>query len=279
MHTQAVELPENVKASFEIATPLNRLFAFGLDLVIQGVFFFVFILIMALTVGFTGGGIGIVFVFAVAILVFFLVFVGYFFFFEGLFSGRTPGKVALGLRVIREDGEEVGAARGITRAFLRFLIVGPLPIVLAFGGGTPELIMAAPFFPLGAWMFIDRKARGIPDLAAGTFVIKQKLPPYRTNRPYVPLYFELPHHYFPLNHAEMEALTPDDYVKLEEFGTRLSTIRSTARRQAAIAAASALATRMNYGAPIEPDYAEVFLFEMHSALKQQLQQLYPDLYE
>jgi hypothetical protein len=76
----------------------------------------------------------------------------------------------------------------------------------------------------------------------------------------------------------MQRLTPDDYVKLEEFGARLSTISSEARREAAMAAAAALAGRMKYSKPVEPEYAEVFLFEMHAALKQQLQQLYPDLY-
>jgi hypothetical protein len=36
---------------------------------------------------------------------------------------------------------------------------------------------------------------------------------------------------------------------------------------------------MEYSKPVEPEYAEIFLFEMHAALKQQLQQLYPDLYQ
>jgi hypothetical protein len=35
---------------------------------------------------------------------------------------------------------------------------------------------------------------------------------------------------------------------------------------------------MEYSKPVDPEYAEVFLYEMHAALKQQLQQLYPDLY-
>jgi hypothetical protein len=68
-------------------------------------------------------------------------------------------------------------------------------------------------------------------------------------------------------------------VLLEEFGSRLSTISSEGRQQAAMAAAAALATRMGYSKPVDPQYAEIFLFEMHAALKQQLQQLYPDLYQ
>ncbi|MCF6227461.1 MAG: RDD family protein [Planctomycetes bacterium] len=280
MHTAPVELPENVKASFELATPMARVLAFFLDVGIQIVTFIVLIMIIGIMspiAGFFGDGFHLLEAFI--IVLFFAIFVGYYFVMEGMFAGRTLGKMALGLRVVREDGEEIGPARGIIRAFMRFLIVGPMPILLALGTVWSEAIAGVPFFLLGSLMFIDRKARGIPDFAAGSMVIKQALPPYRLNRPYVPLYFELPHHYFPLNHSEMEALTPDDYVKLEEFGTRLSTIQSAARRQAAISAAAALATRMNYGVPVEPDFAEVFLFEMHSALKQQLQQLYPDLYE
>ncbi|MDC1143059.1 RDD family protein [Planctomycetota bacterium] len=279
MHTAPVELPENVKASFELATPISRMFAFLLDSGVQIISFIIFVAVIGIMSPAFSFSDGFGFLVAFVIVVAFAIFVGYYFFMEGLFAGRTLGKMALGLRVIREDGEEIGPARGIIRAFMRFLIIGPMPILLAFGVFNADVLAAAPFFLLGGLMFLDPQARGVPDFAAGTLVIKQSLPPYRLNRPYVPLYFELPHHYFPLNHAEMEALTPDDYVKLEQFGTRLSTIRSTARRQAAVSAAAALATRMNYGVPVDPDYAEVFLFEMHSALKQQLQQLYPDLYE
>ncbi|MHC4841995.1 MAG: RDD family protein, partial [Planctomycetota bacterium] len=185
MQTAAVELPENVKASFELATPMARMLAFLLDVTIQIIAFIVFILFMIMLAGPIGISDGLGFLLAFVIFMSFAIFVGYFFVMEGLFAGRTLGKMALGLRVIREDGEEIGPARGITRAFMRFLIIGPIPVLLAFGVSSLEVLAATPFFLLGALMFLDRQARGVPDFAAGTLVVRQSMPPYRLNRPYV----------------------------------------------------------------------------------------------
>lgn len=275
-----VMLPEDVKAAFEVASPFSRVLAFLIDMgaIMILVVALVMIGMVVLTASMVGGSEGFV-ALALILLLFFVINVGYFFLFEGVFSGQTPGKLAMKLRVVKEDGEEIGPKEGIVRAFMRFLIIGPVPCVLFLGVFDFELLFAlAPFSFLAFWMFIDRKSRGIPDFVANTMVVVQKVPQRQWNTPYVPAYFQLPHHFFPLNASEMAKLTPEDYVKLEEFGTRLSTISSDARQQASMAAAAALATRMQYSKPVDPEYAEVFLYEMHAALKQQLQQLYPDLY-
>ncbi|MCG3183491.1 MAG: hypothetical protein ICCCNLDF_01594 [Planctomycetes bacterium] len=274
-----VMLPEDVKAAFEVASPFARSIAFLLDMVIiilaVMVLFLVGMMVAAATAFSGGGNITLLLI----ILAFFFINVGYFFVFEGIFSGQTPGKRIMKLRVIKEDGEEIGPKEGMVRAFMRFLIIGPVPCLLFLGVFSAEILFAlAPFHALAIVMFVDRKTRGIPDFVADTLVVIQKVPHRNWNTPYVPPYFMLPHHEFPLNAEEISRLTPEDYVRLEEFGTRLSTIGSEARKQAAMAAAAALATRMNYSKPVDPEYAEVFLYEMHAALKQQLQQLYPDLY-
>ena len=273
-----VMLPEDVKAAFEVASPFARTLAFLIDIAIIMRLLLALVIVVgmlfAMTMA-TGGFLA----YALILIGFFMINVGYFFIFEGIFSGQTIGKYAMKLRVIKEDGEEIGPKEGIVRAFMRFLIIGPVPSLLFLGVFSYELLLTiAPFSFLAFWMYIDRKSRGIPDFVADTYVIRQKVPQRQWNTPYVPAYFMLPHHFFPLNSDEMSRLTPEDYVKLEEFGTRLSTISSEARQQAAMAAAAALATRMNYSKPVDPEYAEIFLYEMHAALKQQLQQLYPDLY-
>jgi uncharacterized RDD family membrane protein YckC len=273
-------LPEDVKAAFEVASPFSRVLAFLIDLgaIMVLVIGVGLVLMMMMTASVAAGGSGLL-VLSLVVLAFFVINVGYFFVFEGIFSGQTPGKLAMKLRVVKEDGEEIGPKEGIVRAFMRFLIIGPVPSLLFIGVFDVELLMMlAPFSFLAVVMFIDRKSRGIPDFVANTLVVVQKVPIRQWNTPYVPAYFMLPNHFFPLNATEMSKLTPDDYVKLEEFGTRLSTISSEARQQASMAAAAALATRMDYSHPVDPEYAEVFLYEMHAALKQQLQQLYPDLY-
>ena len=273
-------LPEDVQAAFEVGSPFLRVFAFLIDLAIillAGVAVMMLVMVV-MVAAFTGGASPEVPI-ALSLFLFSFLNVGYFFVFEGVFSGQTPGKLWMKLRVVKEDGEEIGPKQGIVRAFMRFAIIGPLPMALIAGLFDPAIIMSvAPFAFLAIVMFVDRKSRGIPDFVAGTLVVVQKVPQRNWNTPYVPGYFMLPHHYFPLNADEMSKLTPQDYVRLEEFGTRLSTINSEARQQAAMAAAAALATRMNYSKPVDPEFAEIFLYEMHAALKQQLQQLYPDLY-
>ena len=275
-----VKLPEDVEAAFEIASPFSRVFAIAIDLaVITGLF--LALLVVGLILAFMLEAV-VPPMLSLALLIVAVagVNLGYFLVLEGFFGGRTPGKAAMRLRVVREDGEEIGPREGVIRAFMRMAVIGPMPALLVAGVFSTEvLMMVAPFASLGIVMFIDRKTRSLGDLAAGTVVVLHRPPALAAARPYVPGYFQLPQHYFQLNHAEMSRLTPDDYVRLEEFGTRLSTISSAARQQAAMAAAAALATRMNYSRPIEPAYAELFLFEMHAALKQQLQQLYPDLYQ
>ena len=273
-----VMLPEDVKAAFEVASPFSRVLAVIIDIGIIMVALIIIVMLALMGLVSTGGAGGWIWL-VLLLLAFFFINVGYFFLFEGMFSGQTPGKYLMKLRVIKGDGEEIGPLEGIVRAFVRFAIIGPVPCLLFIGVFDAEILFGvAPFFLLSFVMFIDPKGRGVPDYCANTLVVVQKMPQRQWQTPYVPAYFMLPHHYFPLNANEMEKLTPEDYVRLEEFGTRLSTISSEARRQAAMAAAAALATRMGYSKPVEPEYAEIFLFEMHAALKQQLQQLYPDLY-
>jgi uncharacterized RDD family membrane protein YckC len=268
LHRQEVPLPENVKAGFEAVSPVIRVLAFLLDLLCLAAALFAADLLLSMTYPLAFGP-GFGFVMALKLLAGFLISIGYFFLFEVFFSGRTPGKFMMKLRVIQENGEELSPKAGLARSFIRLALLY-IPFL------NPP--MTLPLIALAFIMFFDRKSRGLPDFVAGTYVISERNPRQTGNRPYVPPYVMLPYHHFPLNHAELSRLTPLDYAQLEEFGARLSTIHGGARSQAAMAAAAALAKRMKYSHPIEPAYAELFLFEMHAALKQQLQQLYPDLY-
>lgn len=268
LYRHEVPLPENVKAGFEVANPFLRVLAFLIDFAIMVAILFVatWALISAM---FGGMGAAYLLLSALYMLVIFAATIGYFFLFEVFFSGQTPGKYVCKLRVVQENGEEITPKQGLARSFIRLAVLW-LPILW--------VPVTLPLIALAFVKFLDRKSRGLPDFAAGTLVIIQKMPGHTGNRPYVPPYFMLPHHHFPLSHEELSRLVPLDYARLEEFGTRLSTIRTAARQQAAMAAAAALARRMEYSHPIEPAFAELFLFEMHAALKQQLAQLYPDLY-
>ena len=90
-----------------------------------------------------------------------LVVIGYPVTFESLLRGRTPGKAAMGLRVVRDDGGPVGFrhafVRGLAGAFLE------RPGATFFVGA------------LGTMLLNDRSKR-IGDLLAGTVVLQERVP-------------------------------------------------------------------------------------------------------
>jgi len=82
---------------------------------------------------------------------------------ETLTNGRSPGKRALGLRVVREDGGPIRVRHALTRAMVGVAVE------------WPGLIM-----PLVTWvvsmltMLFSARGRRLGDLAAGTFVVHER---------------------------------------------------------------------------------------------------------
>jgi uncharacterized RDD family membrane protein YckC len=76
---------------------------------------------------------------------------------ETLTRGRTLGKLALGLRVVRDDGGPITARHALTRA-----LVGWVEIYLFLGSGA--LVASA----------ISSRAKRLGDMAAGTYVVSQR---------------------------------------------------------------------------------------------------------
>jgi len=114
--------PEGVPLQLPAAGPLPRALAWLLDLLIR----FCILFLMAIPLMFLdelGQGIHSV--------IMFLVFWAYPILFEALWRGQTPGKRALGLRVIAADGAPLGWMPAITRNLLR--TVDMLPIGYALG--------------------------------------------------------------------------------------------------------------------------------------------------
>lgn len=87
-------------------------------------------------------------------LIAFLLFWGYYIFFEMLWNGQSPGKRWVGVRVIRTDGTPVTMAESVIRNLVR--IIDFLP----FGYGIGIISM-----------FINSQARRLGDLAAGSLVV------------------------------------------------------------------------------------------------------------
>ena len=97
---------------------------------------------------------------AVGVVVVLAVLAGYPIAFESLWRGRTPGKAALGLRVVRDDGGPVGfrqsLVRGLASTFLE------RPGITLFTGAVLS-------------MLIDTRSKRLGDLLAGTVVLQERI--------------------------------------------------------------------------------------------------------
>ena len=96
-----------------------------------------------------------------ALVAYFLLSWGYGAFCEGVFNGQTPGKRALGLRVVSERGVPITGAQAVLRN-----LVGTVDGLVPF------------FFMLGlSSMLLSGKFQRLGDLAAGTMVIIEHASP------------------------------------------------------------------------------------------------------
>jgi uncharacterized RDD family membrane protein YckC len=172
--TREIVTPEGVPLVFEVAPLGDRAVAFALDALVVVLVSFA-LAFAALLAGIAVGELAL----AAFLLAWFLLRTFYFTVFEGLWSGRTPGKRALRIRVIdRRGGPLTGAAvfaRNLTRELELFL---PLVAIFAPDSLLPDVPAWTRALALG-WVVAlvlvpfftpDRLRAG--DLLAGTLVVR-----------------------------------------------------------------------------------------------------------
>ena len=169
--------PEGVPLPVEIATFGERATAFMLDFFIQFcatvlVYFFIIFVFFASFFAFARSGGAIIL--AVLLLLAFLIRNVYFIHFELAWQGATPGKRALGLRVIDRRGGPLlptaVIARNLTREMEMFL---PLGFLLSLGHGYvwTELSLAAWLIAFALLPLFNRDRLRGGDLIPGTLVV------------------------------------------------------------------------------------------------------------
>jgi len=150
-----IDTPENVAFGYTVAGIGSRFIAALVDSTIIVLLQLVVIAISVIAMN--GANLANVlgpWVSAILGLVAFLLFWGYYIFFEMLWNGQSPGKRWVGLRVIRVDGTPITLAESIIRNLVR--LVDFLPIGYGIGVIT---------------MFVNERARRLGDLAAGSLVV------------------------------------------------------------------------------------------------------------
>lgn len=113
--------PEGISLDLVLAGLGSRFAAFALDFVLQSVALVIFVIVVlsafhggvSTSSGLVAGGVLSLFVL--------VDYIGYFVFCEMLFNGRTIGKRAAGLRVVRVSGQPVGFWSSLLRNVLRLI--------------------------------------------------------------------------------------------------------------------------------------------------------------
>jgi uncharacterized RDD family membrane protein YckC len=160
-----VKTPESIAFTYELAGLGSRFLALAIDAAVQ-------VLLLAALIGglflaasrlppakhvVAGGGEEVADAVAIAFLVvvLFLILFGYFIIFETFWNGQTPGKKALGIRVVRDGGYPADFGAALVRNLIR---IGEL----AFGSYLLSAVS----------MVLSPENKRLGDMAAGTIVVR-----------------------------------------------------------------------------------------------------------
>jgi uncharacterized membrane protein SpoIIM required for sporulation/uncharacterized RDD family membrane protein YckC len=208
-----VETPEHVVLDLEIAGVGSRALAAIIDMIVLigsllGVMTVLAILGgYGLTVGRLGG--------AILLLGGFVVWTGYFIFFEGLRQGQTPGKRAVGIRVVMDTGYAVTLSAAAVRNLLRTADFLPPPYLIG------ALLVA-----------LHPRAKRLGDMVAGTVVARDRPAETAVTRPRAQ----------PAVPADtLPELTDAEFQLLGQFVAREAQLTPGARNRLAAAIAARLA--------------------------------------
>ena len=150
--------PEQVELRYELAGIGSRFLAMLLDSLIQLVILAavagIFIASMSTSIGFHISDIP-TWLIAIFSLIIFIIWSAYFLYFEAAKNGQTPGKKAVGIRVIRDTGHPIDFRSAFLRNVVR--LVDYLP-------GTYAIGMIS--------IFVSPQYRRLGDYVAGTLVVR-----------------------------------------------------------------------------------------------------------
>ncbi|MPZ88975.1 MAG: hypothetical protein GEU81_13065 [Nitriliruptorales bacterium] len=229
--------PEAVQLEFEGASLGSRAPALLIDLLIQSAVFFAILLAGAGLSGQIGQVPEWVGVTLIGLLTFATVW-GYPIAFETLWRGRTPGKAAMGLRVVTKEGAPVRFRHAAVRAVLTL-------VDLYAGFGAIGVVS----------ILVTKRHQRLGDLVAGTLVLRERT----AERPPTPVQFTVP--------AGVEGyaatvdpggMTSEDYATVRSFLLRADSLGAAARTRLGTLLAQRLAAKLSH-VPPEGVSPELFL--------------------
>lgn len=234
-----LETPEAIEIAYDIAGIGTRFLAQLVDLIaIIGMVALVVVgIVLLATLGSLGQTVAVI----ILLLTSFLALFGYFTLYETFWTGQTPGKRALEIRVIKVGGYPIGFIDALIRNLVRAVDLLPG----AYGVGIIT-------------MFISTQSRRLGDYAAGTIVVKERtaafselpltspdtvvtgpVPPAGENDP-----DELA--------WALHSLTSRDLIVLDEYLARAPSLPLEARTRIGVNIAAHIAARIGARDPLDP---------------------------
>lgn len=245
-----IETPEHMRFAHQLAGPARRGLALLIDTFVQGALVVVLLLVVMLALagvmgakGVTEGAEAIGSTFGLVLVGMFAIQWGYFVACEQLLRGASVGKLALGLRVVRQDGSALRFGDSVLRNLLRAVDM------------LPSVTGAVGYFAI----LSDARFRRLGDLVAGTLVIAER----RVTAPTALALPPLP----PLALASPPLLSRDELDAIELLLRRLPRLHPARAEELAGILAPGLSTRL--GATYRS--ATTFLAQVYEAVRQQSQ--------
>jgi uncharacterized RDD family membrane protein YckC len=224
-----IETPEQTSLEFRLAGIGSRFLALAADTVIQ-----VSAALLALAAVETvyplarlAGSLS-QWMLAVAVVFGFLLYEGYFAFFEAVWNGQTPGKRFARLRVMKDDGRPIGVYDALARNLLR--IVDQVPGIYAIG-----VIV----------MLFSKQSKRLGDYVAGTVVVHEQA--LEAARPFAETGAagEAPA-------LDTSRISVEEFQLIEAFLQRRDSLESGVRRGMAAQIAQRLGTKLGVEVPPWP---------------------------
>jgi len=205
-----IHTPEQIALEFTLAGAGSRFLALAVDTIVQVIVIATIVLLMAAgawlrLLGVASAG---TWMQAAGVIFGFVIYYGYFAFFEAIWTGQTPGKRIVGLRVISLSGRPIVPFDAILRNLLR--IVDQIPGIYAVG--IVSILLTA-------------KSQRLGDLAAGTVVVVEETRVAQTApKPFAPS---------PAGPLGAGKLTPKEVDAIETFLARRGALPDDQRERSA----------------------------------------------
>lgn len=212
----SIVTPENVKIDYELAGIASRAGAAVLDLFLQGLLILIIFGVQAVLRHY-GKWTGAIWAKALLGIVSFVIFWGYYVFFETIWNGQTPGKRAARLRTIKEEGSPIDISSAGIRNLIR--IVDMVPFLI-------------PYLLGGICVFASGSNKRLGDIAAGTVVVKERGELLHTQKqtPQPQAVIRYPEAAYVKN---IELIKPEEFAAIKRFIDRKAELPQNLRNELA----------------------------------------------